>query len=89
MADELDDFLKRGRAAQQAVDALTTPAYKHEQCAHVRRGELPAITRVRHDTISGAPTRAERLATETELCAMCSGMIVGMLTQLERSGLLP
>lgn len=64
------------------------PEFEHKQCAHICRGELPAISRVQHVTIAGAPTRSE-LATETELCALCSGALVGLLMQLERSGLLP
>lgn len=94
MSDKLKDFLLRGMAAQHAVDALGAGPrkpdrngveYKHERCAHIRRGELPAISRVQHATIPGAPTRSD-LATETELCAICSGVIAATLIRLESSG---
>lgn len=56
------------------------------ECKHVREKQNPAISTVTHQAIPGAPTRAEDLGTETQLCTICSGWIINLLAQLEQRG---
>lgn len=52
------------------------------KCKHVANESLPAITRVTHRMLPGAPSRSD-VESETDLCAICSGALVAILMQLE------
>lgn len=56
------------------------PRYDYE-CAHIRNKLYSASTAVSHKSIAGR-THAE-LDTETKLCAICSGLLVTVLRELE------
>lgn len=50
-------------------------------CYHVKTGEKPAATRLQHTSIPGV-MRTE-LDAVTDLCVICSGIIVARLMRLE------
>jgi hypothetical protein len=52
------------------------------QCRHIRKLQMRAMTTIQHKAIAGA-TRADELDELTQLCPICSGMIVSMLMFIE------
>ena len=52
-----------------------------QQCSHVKSGTTVASTTMRHESIAGCSNIEFSLTTE--LCGVCSGIIIAMVKELE------
>lgn len=69
--------------ARNTLQRMLMPEAQRFSCLHIQRSNVHPTTVVRHTSLNTIGTRIGDLDTETQLCPICSGLLVSMLQLLE------